>query len=137
MCGNFSKDEIDSLYKVIFSRRDVRSGFTGEPIKDEVLRRILDAAHHGPSVGFSQPWNFILVKDVHTRQKIKESFEEEKIKTAKDLDWLTCKSRSDIPSRKNYFVQGIEKITAHIIQKPPTLIMSCMTVKFRAGSLVG
>ena len=30
MCGNFSKDEIDSLYKVIFSRRDVRSGFTGE-----------------------------------------------------------------------------------------------------------
>ena len=48
MCGNFSKDEIDSLYKVIFSRRDVRSGFTGEPIKDEVLRRILDAAHHGP-----------------------------------------------------------------------------------------
>ena len=76
MCGNFSKDEIDSLYKVIFSRRDVRSGFTGEPIKEKVLRRILDAAHHGPSVGFSQPWNFILVKDVHTRQKIKESFEE-------------------------------------------------------------
>ena len=89
------------MYKVIFSRRDAkactgicfyfeichcRSGFTGEPIKDEVLRRILDAAHHGPSVGFSQPWNFILVKDVHTRQKIKESFEEEKIKTAKDLE---------------------------------------------------
>ena len=101
MYGNFSKDEMDSLYRVIFSRRDVRSGFTGEPIKDEVLRRILDAAHHGPSVGFSQPWNFILVKDIHTRQKIKESFEQEKIRAAKDLEE---------PRRSKYLALKLEGI---------------------------
>ena len=45
MCGNFSKDEIDSLYKVIFSRRDVRSGFTG----DNLLRSFTsDARPSGP-----------------------------------------------------------------------------------------
>jgi 5,6-dimethylbenzimidazole synthase len=47
-------------------------------IEDEVLSRILNAAHHAPSVGFSQPWNFILIKDPQTKARIKKSFEEEK-----------------------------------------------------------
>jgi len=55
MLGDFSDDEKNGLYKAIFSRRDVRSHFTSEPIDDEVLSRILNAAHHAPSVGFSQP----------------------------------------------------------------------------------
>jgi len=71
---NFNNEEKDGLYKAIFSRRDVRSHFTSEPIDDEIITRILTAAHHAPSVGFSQPWNFILIKDNETRKKIKESF---------------------------------------------------------------
>ena len=63
MSNNFNEQEKDGLYKAIFSRRDVRSHFTSEPIDDEILTRILTAAHHAPSVGFSQPWNFILIKD--------------------------------------------------------------------------
>jgi len=78
MHDDFSDDEKNGLYKAIFSRRDVRSHFTSEPIDDEVLSRILNAAHHAPSVGFSQPWNFILIKDLETRKKIKESFEKER-----------------------------------------------------------
>ena len=74
MNNKFSDDEKNGLYKAIYSRRDVRSRFTSEPIDDQVLTRILNAAHHAPSVGFSQPWNFILVKDFETRKKIKESF---------------------------------------------------------------
>ena len=74
MGNNFNKQEKDGLYKAIFSRRDVRSHFTSEPIDDEILTRILNAAHHAPSVGFSQPWNFILIKNEETRKKIKESF---------------------------------------------------------------
>ena len=74
MGNNFNEQEKDGLYKAIFSRRDVRSHFTSEPIDDEILTRILTAAHHAPSVGFSQPWNFILIKDEETRRKIKESF---------------------------------------------------------------
>ena len=59
MAENFNNEEKDGLYKAIFSRRDVRSHFTSEPIDDEIITRILTAAHHAPSVGFSQPWNFI------------------------------------------------------------------------------
>ena len=74
MGNNFNEQEKDGLYKAIFSRRDVRSHFTSEPIDDKILTRILNAAHHAPSVGFSQPWNFILIKNEETRKKIKESF---------------------------------------------------------------
>lgn len=69
-----SDPEKDGLYKAIFSRRDVRSHFIKKDVPDKVLLRILNAAHHAPSVGFSQPWNFILIKDAGTRKKVKESF---------------------------------------------------------------
>lgn len=66
--------EKEGLYKAIFSRRDVRSHFISKEIPNDVLLRILNAAHHAPSVGFSQPWNFILIKDRTIRQRVKESF---------------------------------------------------------------
>ena len=76
--NGFSDEEKMGFYKAVFSRRDVRSHFTSEPIDDSVLTRILNAAHHAPSVGFSQPWNFILIKDNQTKQKIKDSFDIER-----------------------------------------------------------
>ena len=80
---DFSEQERESFYKAIYSRRDVRSNFTSEQIDDQVLMRILKAGHHAPSVGFSQPWNFILIKNIETRKKIKESFENEKTRSSK------------------------------------------------------
>ena len=66
------------MYKAIFSRRDVRSNFAEREIPDDVLLRILNAAHHAPSVGFSQPWSFIMIKDRTIRQNVKESFARER-----------------------------------------------------------
>ena len=86
MSNNFNEQEKDGLYKAIFSRRDVRSHFTSEPIDDEIITRILNAAHHAPSVGFSQPWNFILIKNEETRKKIKESFILENKKAAELIE---------------------------------------------------
>lgn len=83
MTEEFTDEEKKGLYKAIYSRRDVRSHFTSRSIKDDVLSRILNAAHHAPSVGFSQPWNFILIKDITTKKKIKDSFEEEKNRSSK------------------------------------------------------
>jgi 5,6-dimethylbenzimidazole synthase len=83
MNNDFSDEEKSGLYKAIFSRRDVRSHFTSKPIDEKILSRILHAAHHAPSVGFSQPWNFILIKDYEIRKKIKESFETEKMYSSK------------------------------------------------------
>jgi 5,6-dimethylbenzimidazole synthase len=72
---SFSDTEKDGLYKAIFSRRDVRSHFlTDKALPDDIVFRILNAAHHAPSVGFSQPWNFIIIKDKSIRRQVKESF---------------------------------------------------------------
>ncbi|MES0490206.1 MAG: 5,6-dimethylbenzimidazole synthase [Leptospirales bacterium] len=70
----FSDLEREAVYKAIFNRRDVRSEFTKDPIPDDVLKRILNAAHHAPSVGFMQPWDFIVVQDPEVKIKIKQGF---------------------------------------------------------------
>jgi len=84
--SEFSSQEKSGLYKAIYTRRDVRSHFISKPLSDEVLARILNAAHHAPSVGFSQPWNFVLIRDDVTKEKIKKSFEQEKTKSASNVD---------------------------------------------------
>jgi len=56
------------LYEAIFRRRDVRGQFTGAPIDSGSLERILEAAHAAPSVGLTQPWDFVLVSEAGTKQ---------------------------------------------------------------------
>ena len=81
-----SKEERDGFYKILFSRRDVRSHFIKKDIPLSTILRIINAAHHAPSVGYSQPWNFIMIKDEDTRKKIKESFLREHEKAIRLLD---------------------------------------------------
>ncbi|MGF1755521.1 5,6-dimethylbenzimidazole synthase [Vibrio makurazakiensis] len=69
-----SSTERDAVYKTIFARRDVRGQFLADEIPEDVLMRVLTAAHHAPSVGFMQPWDFVVVKDKETKQKIKNGF---------------------------------------------------------------
>lgn len=70
----FTDDERDAVYKTIYSRRDVRGQFKADAVPDEVLARIIQAAHHAPSVGFMQPWNFLLIKQQQTKKKIHDIF---------------------------------------------------------------
>jgi 5,6-dimethylbenzimidazole synthase len=69
----FSESEKAGFYRAVFERRDCRR-FLPEPIPDQTLARILEAAHHAPSVGFMQPWDFILICDPRIREKIHEAF---------------------------------------------------------------
>lgn len=70
-----NEQERDAVYKTIFARRDVRGQFLADEVSDETLMRILTAAHHAPSVGFMQPWDFVVVKDPKTKAKIKAGFD--------------------------------------------------------------
>ncbi|ARF17089.1 5,6-dimethylbenzimidazole synthase [Sporosarcina ureae] len=65
----FSEEEKDAVYKVIYNRRDVRS-FLPTSIPEDAIHNILRAAHHAPSVGFMQPWNFIIVSSDETKEKL-------------------------------------------------------------------
>lgn len=71
----FSEEERRGVYRAIYERRDVRAQFLPHPIPREILLRILDAAHHAPSVGFMQPWDFILIQDAGVRRAIHDNFE--------------------------------------------------------------
>jgi 5,6-dimethylbenzimidazole synthase len=77
---------LPGFYDVIHSRRDVRAEFNGEPVDEEVLRRVLDAAHSAPSVGLSQPWDFVLVSDDAVRRAFWTHVQEERREFAASLE---------------------------------------------------
>jgi nicotinate-nucleotide--dimethylbenzimidazole phosphoribosyltransferase len=62
--------DIDALYRVVAERRDVRNGFRADPVDDALLTRVLAAAHQAPSVGLSQPWDFIVLRDREIREQV-------------------------------------------------------------------
>lgn len=70
----FTAAERDAVYRCIETRRDVRGQFLRDPIPDEVLARLLKAAHHAPSVGFMQPWDFIVVRDREAKERVHSAF---------------------------------------------------------------
>ncbi|MCL1484632.1 MAG: nitroreductase family protein [Marinobacter sp.] len=78
----FTDEERAGLYRAIFERRDVRSQFLPDPIPRPVLARLLKAAHHAPSVGFMQPWDFILIDSLDVREQVLASYHEENAKAA-------------------------------------------------------
>src|SRR2546428_2745463 len=77
--------DADVLYRLIDTRRDVRA-FRADPIPDATLQRILDAAHHAPSVGFMQPWNFIVVRDPATKARVQTVFARENERAAMQFE---------------------------------------------------
>jgi len=67
------------VYEAIKKRRDVRSWFSDKHIDNNTLGRILKAGNYAPSVGLSQPWNYLLIRDIETRKKIKAIAEEKRM----------------------------------------------------------
>jgi len=72
--AHYSEAERAAVYRVIRERRDVRSGYLPAPVDDATLHRLLSAAHQGPSVGFMQPWRFIVVRDSSVRVAVHDNF---------------------------------------------------------------
>src|SRR5689334_16553132 len=70
----FSDAERAAVYRAIFERRDVRANFLPRPLAEETLVRLLTAAHHAGSVGFMQPWDFVVVRDRAIKSAVKKLF---------------------------------------------------------------
>lgn len=73
MIHKYTDADCNAIYRVIRERRDVRR-FINKEIPDDVLMRILKAGTHAPSVGYMQPWNFLLIRSLETRAKIHKAF---------------------------------------------------------------
>lgn len=80
----YSKAEQSAIYRVIAERRDMRH-FRPDPVAPEVLLRLLNAAHHAPSVGLMQPWRFIRITKPELRQAIHAQVKDERLRTAKAI----------------------------------------------------
>lgn len=80
----FSAAERSAVYRAIFERRDMRH-FAGGTVAPELMRRLLTAAHHAPSVGFMQPWRFVRVASTALRAQLHALVEQERVLTAQAL----------------------------------------------------
>lgn len=84
MAQPFDDAERAAVYRAIYERRDMRH-FTPGPVASEVLARLLDAAHHAPSVGFMQPWRIVRITDTAVRTALHAIVERERVATADAL----------------------------------------------------
>lgn len=110
----------EGVYQAIYQRRDVRR-FRPEPVPPEVLARVLDAAHHAPSVGFMQPWTFMIISDRQTRERVQDLYERERLAAAQFFDE---------PKRSQYLSFKL----AGILDAPLNLCVTCDPM--RAGAAV-
>ncbi|WP_371615025.1 nicotinate-nucleotide--dimethylbenzimidazole phosphoribosyltransferase [Streptomyces sp. NBC_00454] len=81
----YADAEREAVLRVMRERRDIRKGFRTDPIPHEVLLRVLEAAHTAPSVGHSQPWDFVVIKSAETRRTMHELAEHQREAYAKSL----------------------------------------------------
>jgi nicotinate-nucleotide--dimethylbenzimidazole phosphoribosyltransferase len=83
--NQFGSDAIAHLRQIIEARRDVRRRFLPDPVSDDVVERILQSAHLAPSVGLTQPWDFVLLTDLEVRGRVAAHVEEERQRFAESL----------------------------------------------------
>jgi 5,6-dimethylbenzimidazole synthase len=72
----FPDEQREGLYRAIRERRDVRSQFLPDPIAPQILARLLQAAHHAPSVGFMQPWDFLVIDSIEIKHAVKALYQQ-------------------------------------------------------------
>ncbi|HEY1700691.1 MAG TPA: nicotinate-nucleotide--dimethylbenzimidazole phosphoribosyltransferase [Trebonia sp.] len=104
--------EIEAFYRVAAARRDVRNGFRPDPVDDELLTRILGAAHQAPSVGLSQPWDFVILRDRPARERIHRLARAERERFAATLP------------RARALAFGRLKVEA-ILESPVNVVVTC------------
>jgi 5,6-dimethylbenzimidazole synthase len=107
----FTFDDRDAVYRAIHQRRDTRL-FRDDHVDDEVLVRVLAAGHHAPSVGFMQPWSFMVIRSEHTKGRVKDLYLRERQAAACFFDE---------PRRSTYLALKLEGIC----EAPVNVCVTC------------
>lgn len=106
----YSDDARAAVHRVIAERRDIRR-FRPDEIPDDVLQRVLEAAHRAPSVGLMQPWRMIVVRDRTTRVQVRRLAQRERLRQADRFD----------DRARQFLDQKIEGV----IEAPLGIVMCC------------
>ena len=118
---SFPAEQKEGVYQAIIQRRDIRAQFTDDPVPEELLDKLLRAAHHAPSVGFMQPWNFLVVRDPTTKEQVHQGFVEAHLASA---EMFTGDKKEQY---KGFKLEGIR-------EAPVNLLITCD--RERTGSVV-
>ncbi|MGW4056292.1 nicotinate-nucleotide--dimethylbenzimidazole phosphoribosyltransferase, partial [Streptomyces sp. NPDC004779] len=94
--AGYDDAEREAVLRVMRERRDIRNGFRSDPIPHEVLLRVLEAAHTAPSVGHSQPWDFVVIRSAETRQTMHELAQRQREAYAKSLPKARAKQFKEL-----------------------------------------
>ncbi|SIR58638.1 5,6-dimethylbenzimidazole synthase [Natronorubrum thiooxidans] len=108
---SFTDDERDAVYKTIYARRDIRR-FRDEALPEDILERLIQAAHHAPSVGFSQPWDLIVIRNDETKTEIAE---------IADRAIAAAREGYEEPTRSEYAALKLEGIR----ESPVNICVTC------------
>lgn len=117
----FDDQDRKAVYRAIETRRDVRDQFLPDPLSDDLVERLLKAAHAAPSVGFMQPWNFLLVRSEEKRKAVLDAF----LRANEEAASLFDAERQ--PTYRSLKLQGIMKA-------PLSICVTCDPT--RAGEVV-
>ena len=108
-----------TLAHIIASRRDIRgNNFSSEPIEEELLKEIIEAGLHAPSVGYSQPWKFVIIEKKSIKEQIYENYKEEYAKSTSSF--------KERPIYETLKLEGIREAPVNIAmfyQKPKRAIL--------------
>jgi 5,6-dimethylbenzimidazole synthase len=118
----FCDREREGVYHAIRERRDVRSGFLPEPLTDDVLLRLLGAAHNAPSVGLMQPWRFIVIRSPRVRASVHETFSQ-----------AQCLAAGSYEGERGELYRGLK--LEGILEAPQNLCIACDPVSERGHRL--
>ena len=124
---NFTQEESEKLLTIIKARRDVRGGrFIDKPVEEGKLQKLLQAAIHAPSVGYSQPWEFVIIKNGKIKEKVYNSFLKENEKAKKIFN---------SPLYESLKLEGIKEapINIAVLYNPPKKPTLGMTSFAKAG----
>lgn len=115
----FSPAERRAVYRAIAERRDMRRFVPDAAVPDDVLTRLLQAAHAAPSVGLMQPWRFIRITDPDVRRGIHRLVDQERLRTAEALgnrsqEFLRLKVEGILDCAELFVVALADGRTAHV-----------------------
>ena len=106
--------ETIDLFEAIDTQRGIRY-FRPDPVPDELITRLLQAAIKAPSGGARQGWSFIVIRDPETRRKIGELY-----RTGSKFE-----IRSDMTAQERRVYTGAQHLEDHL-QDVPVLILACI-----------
>jgi nitroreductase len=120
-----------TLFDVIYSAGSIRR-FRPDPVPDEIITKILDAAVRAPSGSNAQSWVFLVVKDAEIRRQLGEVYKKASSILVKLYEG---RPRPEHMDEKKYerFMQSVMQLFEHMGDTPPVLLLPCLKVSMWTG----